>query len=431
MMALGSLFALVSVAFVLPGLSLLGTRDADPRRAWGEDGLDVGLGRLMTVVLRRPKTIAIATLLITAAVGLGGLWLEVETDFTRNFRSSSSVVKSYALVESNLGGAGVWDVYVPAPEKLSPEYLAKIRRLQRRLRTEIKTTGPEGSVAPGLTKVISLVDALDALDKMPLSFLRRFVPAEAQINLLNRQMPGIVPALRGVERDGGQHYYRIMLRSAERQPSQQKRQLIDDVTRISREEFAEAQVTGFFVLLTNIIDSLVRDQWLTFAVASGVIGLMMLVAFRSPALAVVAMIPNLLPMFLVTGVMGWLGLKINMGAAMIAAVSVGLSVDSSTHYIKSFLQFRGQDKGLEESLHLAHQSAGRAMTFSTLALFVGFSALCFSQFVPIIYFGALMCLSMLGGLAGNLVVLPLLLRLVSGDRRPRPSPMPAGSSAVR
>ena len=62
-------------------------------------------------------------------------------------------------------------------------------------------------------------------------------------------------------------------------------------------------------------------------------------------------------------------------------------------------------------------SVGRAAVFSTLALIVGFSVLCMSEFVPTIYFGSLVSLSMLGGLVGNLLVLPLLLRLTSRDSK--------------
>jgi len=217
----------------------------------------------------------------------------------------------------------------------------------------------------------------------------------------------------------GQYYARVMLRSLERQSSQEKQRLIQRVREISRETFPArenappARVTGYFVLLASLIDSMVRDQWLTFGIAAAAIWLMMLAAFRSLRLATVALAPNLLPILVITGLMGWLGLKINMGAVMIAAVSVGLAVDSSIHYISAFLRCRREGRSVRESLHVVQQSVGLAVTFSTLALVVGFSALCFSDFVPTIYFGVLVSLAMLGGMVGNLVLLPLLLNLVT------------------
>jgi predicted RND superfamily exporter protein len=213
-----------------------------------------------------------------------------------------------------------------------------------------------------------------------------------------------------------------MLRANERQSSQQKQQLIASATKISREVFpgseklARAEVTGFFVLLTNLIDSMLRDQWLTFGIATAAIGLMMLFAFGSPVLALVALIPNVLPILVVTGLMGWLGIKINMGAAMIAAVSMGLSVDAEIHYITMFRRLRQQGQSVCDALHNVQQSVGRAVVFSTLVLIIGFGALCLSDFIPTVYFGALVTLAFVGGLLGNLVVLPLLLRLVIRDK---------------
>ena len=102
----------------------------------------------------------------------------------------------------------------------------------------------------------------------------------------------------------------------------------------------------------------------------------------------------------------------NMGAAMIAAVSVGLSVDSSIHYGISFLRARRKGVSRREALEAAQQTVGRALIFATLALVLGFSSLCTSQFIPTVYFGGLVSLAMLGGLAGNLVVLPLLIQVV-------------------
>ena len=434
MMAVGSLLVVVSVALLLPALALMGRADPDPKRAWGEGFLDAGLDQLLRWVRRWPKTVVLTTLLVASAAAAGVYRLEVETDFTRNFRAGSPIVRSYQFVEKNLGGAGVWDVILPAPKRLNWDYVCRVRRLEDRLRTEVVVPGPDGRPVPGLTKVLSLADAVLAsasrdIGSVRLSSMRNAL-VRTSAKQIRRRMPVFVQTLyaedpqlkvAGAQVPGG-HCLRIMLRARESQPSAQKRRLIEQVERISREEFPPdddspgAQVTGFFVLLTNLIDSMVRDQWTTFGVAMVGIALMMMLALRSPLLALAALIPNALPIVVVTGLMGWLGLKINMGAAMIAAVSLGLSIDSSIHYITAFRRARGRQKPLEDALSAAHQTAGRAMVFSTLALIVGFSVLCISQFVPTVYFGVLVSLSMLGGLAGNLVVLPVLLTAITREK---------------
>lgn len=411
MMALASLVAIVSVSVVLPGLALWGHVDTDPKRAWGEGQLDLELHRIVRWVERWPKSVAALSIAIVGVATTGYLWLDVETDFTRNFRESSPIVKSYAFVETNLGGAGVWDTYVPAPPKLDWEFVDRLARLESRLRREVVVRDADGRLAPGLTKTLSLADALGSLS---MGSLRDSFDVELLLEQMESQLP-ILKALRGRDPQTGQNYVRIMLRARERQPSDQKNQLIQQVTSISRSEFPGAQVTGFFVLLTNLIDSMIRDQWITFAIATGTIGLMMMIVFRSVALALVGLVPNVLPNITVIGLMGWFNLKLNMGAAMIAAVSMGLAVDSSTHYIIEFLRARRRGLSLHEAIDRVHQSVGRANVFSTMAIVIGFSALCLSQFVPIIYFGVLVNLSILGGLGANLVLLPLLLRLVCRD----------------
>jgi predicted RND superfamily exporter protein len=292
--------------------------------------------------------------------------------------------------------------------------------LQGQLRTEVIVTDDQGRTVPGLTKVLSIVDGFDTVPPRPTNNLM----VRLKLRRLQQDLPEIAALLYAEDPEQpGKYFARIMLRANERQSAEQKQQLIADVTEISRKMFpgnesiAQAEVTGFFVLLTNLIDSMLRDQWTTFGIATVAIGLMMLVAFRSPVLAVVGLVPNILPILVLTGTMGWLGLKINMGAAMIAAVSMGLSVDAGIHYLTMFRRLRVEGKSVPDALYAVHQSVGRAVVFSTLALVIGFGSLCLSDFVPTIYFGVLVSLSFVGALLGNLVILPVLLRLVIFDKK--------------
>jgi predicted RND superfamily exporter protein len=415
MMVAGSLMVLVGVALLVPGLTLAGAGATQPHKpTWAEGQLDVGLLRLVEVVQRRPWLTGIASLLVASLAAAGSARLEVESDFTRNFRTGSRIVAWYEYVETRLGGAGVWDVLIPAPAQVDEKYLDRVRGLETKLR-EIRV--PANAAEPSLTKVISLVDALDAgREDRTLGAM----PAELRVQGMAAAMPTFMGALQGKD-EQGQRWLRIMLRARERQPAEQKRELIDTVTRLARDEFAgtgdapAAEVTGFFVLLTRLIESMLRDQWTTFGVATAAIFVMLWIGFRRLSWALIGLIPNALPIFALMGVMGWIGLKINMGAAMIAAVSMGLSVDSSIHYFAAFRRERALGRSVRQSLETVQKSVGRAMVVSTLALIVGFAVLCTSNFVPTVYFGALVSLAMLGGMAGNLIVLPLLLSVTDGE----------------
>ena len=431
MMVFGSLMAMFSLATLLPGLLLWGHRDMDPRHAWGDARLGNALRQIIDGVLERPKTVGAIALILGLAAAWGCARLEVETDFTKNFLPTSDIVKAYDLVETRLGGAGVWDVILPAPppEELNTRYLKRLRWLEYQLRQAVVVTDENGEAVPGLTKVMGLVDALDTVATP--RFVARDVIVRLKFKKLREKMPLVAASLYGEDPDQpGQHYFRVMLRAKERQSSADKRQVIDQVSKLSLKVFPgtdgqpPAQVTGFFVLLANMIDSVVSDQWTTFGIAIVAIGAIMALAFRSPRLALIALVPNVFPVLIVTGLMGWLGYKINMGAAMIAAVSMGLSVDSEIHYITAFQRLRRAGKSLHEVLHEVEQSVGCAVVFSTLTLMVGFGALCASEFVPTIYFGVLVSLSIFGGLFGNLVVLPVLLYLF--DTAPRETSVGSG-----
>ena len=102
-------------------------------------------------------------------------------------------------------------------------------------------------------------------------------------------------------------------------------------------------------------------------------------------------------------------MPVNIGTAMITSVSMGLTVDSTIHYITAFERAR-RTTSVTEALQIAHTGAGRAVVFASLALVAGFLVLTASRFVPLVYFGALLSLSMIGGIFGDLVLLPLLLR---------------------
>jgi len=423
MTAIGACMVLVASALAVPFLALAGRFDRDPRRAWGEGMLELGLDGLVKRIVRRPGLILAASGICVAAA-VAGMWrLEVETDFTRNFRRSSPIVSSYEMIESRLGGAGVWDVLVPATDPIDGTTLARLVRLEARLRSEVTSGAGDGAAA--LTKVMSVADVLDAISPVSIERLERtrlgnWLVAGA-IRLLEEQMPQLGRALIGRDPVDGSTWLRVMLRARERQPAAEKREIIGAVRRIVGEEFPSAaredarggEVTGFFVLLAQLIDQMLADQWFTFLLAAGGIFALLAIAFRSPLLAAVALVPNALPIFVVLGLCGWAGERVNMGTAMIAAVSMGLSVDSSIHYIAAFRRRLREGHAFEAALETAHQTAGRAMIFSTLALVVGFLALTTSGFIPTVSFGALSCLTLLGGLLGNLVVLPVLLALLA------------------
>jgi predicted RND superfamily exporter protein len=205
-----------------------------------------------------------------------------------------------------------------------------------------------------------------------------------------------------------------VLRSLEQQRAETRSQQIEDVRSIVQDfgdshELSAPTASGMFVLLTEIIQSLLQDQLRSFLWATAGIFLCMTAAFRSVRIGVISLFPNIFPVALLLGSLGWADVPVNIGTAMISSVSMGLTVDSTIHYIFAFERAR-KTMTVSEALQHAHASAGRAVVFAHMALIAGFLVLTASRFIPLVYFGGLMSLSMFWGVFGDLVLLPLLLR---------------------
>lgn len=410
MMTVGSGMVMVACMMVLPGGTLLGRWDADPRQTPSEHRLVAALHRL-TATLDRHHWILLVTNAVVLIIGSIGLAkLTIETDFSKNFRRTSPIVQALEFFETKLGGAGNWEVNFSVPEELDSTTIDKVRSLAEELR-ELKM--PDGTV---LTKVVSLADGIDFIPWLA----ARTLPAK--LDLLRDYQPEFIPSIYNTE----QHRMRIVLRSLERQPAEIKLQLIEKVRTAAQHHFPDAKVTGLYVLLANVITSLMDDQLTSFITSAVGIFVCVALATRSWAVGVIALFPNLFPLVLVVGGMGWCGVPINIGTAMIASVSFGLTVDASLHYLAEYLELRRAGCDHLAAVLATHGNVGRALVFSNLALIFGFAVLALSNFIPLVYFGVLVSLAMIGGLVGNLVLLPLLLHWIpiKVNRQPEATPDP-------
>ncbi len=423
MMALGSLVVLVAITVLLPGCLLFGRLPDEPPPSAADRYVGGILARITLWVEHHPKRVATVSLFVVLFAGLGFLRLRVETDFSKNFRASSPIVRSLNFVETRLGGAGTWEVNFAAPEELDAEYLDRVATFAERLRREFGTSGDESQHAGRLSKVTAITDGLSLIpERLPTTsfpFLKTATLNE-RLELLSSFQPEFISSLY----NPGQHRMRLVLRAYERQPSESKLQLIADVERLAHAEFAKLdpdaaapKATGLFVLLTFLIESLMDDQWTSFTVSTIGITSMMWFAFRSLPFGLMSLVPNLFPNVLVIGLMGWIGLPINIATAMIACVSMGLTVDSSIIYIDGYRRERARGLRVHEALHETHKHVGRALVYTNAGLMAGFSVLALSHFIPLVYFGLLVSLAMLGGLIGNLVFLPLLIGWWDGRKQ--------------
>ena len=413
MLSLASLLVFFVTATLVPGVVLWGRKPSDPGAAPGERQVERALETMMDWSLRRPWQVSLVATALLVFTLAGIFRIRTETDFTRNFRRSSDVATAYDFVEQRLGGAGTLNLEFSAAQGLNSELLEQLRTLETQLRQNTH-----------LTKVLGLVDVLDFFDAGATGSMTRLLDRvssvfgtpsglEAKLAVLNKQRPDLVPTFWHED----QKVMRIMLRAREQAPSETKDSLIAFVAQTAQNNMPESsgpdvvRVTGVYTLLNHLVSGLMSDQLHTFLLASVSVFTIMCLALRSIRLAIVGLVPKLGPVLMVLGAMGWLGVPIDMGTPMIASVSVGISVGFSIHYLYRYRQERIAGLSFDDALRSTHRRVGGAMVFSNLALVIGFAVLSLSNFVPTVHFSLLADVALIGGLAGNLLVLPLLLKL--------------------
>jgi hypothetical protein len=171
----------------------------------------------------------------------------------------------------------------------------------------------------------------------------------------------------------------------------------------------EVELTGILVMYNNVLQSLFQSQILTLGVVMLAIMMMFLALFRSLKIAIICIIPNAIAATFVLGVMGWLGIPLDIMTITIAAISVGIGVDNTIHYMHRFKREFPRIGNYRDTMFFCHNSIGRAMYFTSMTIVAGFSILALSNFIPTIVFGLLTSLAMLVALIGSLTLLPQLL----------------------
>ncbi|OSM04228.1 hypothetical protein MAIT1_04095 [Magnetofaba australis IT-1] len=170
------------------------------------------------------------------------------------------------------------------------------------------------------------------------------------------------------------------------------------------------QLSGMLVLYNNLLQSLFQSQILSLGAVFGAILVMFIILFRSIKLALVAIAPNLIAAPMVLGLMGFLGIPLDIMTITIAAISIGIGVDNTIHYVLRFRDELPADGDYGNAMHRAHGAIGLALYYTTLTIALGFSIMTLSEFMPTIYFGLLTALAMTIALLANLMVLPILLK---------------------
>ncbi|MFT5130385.1 MAG: putative RND superfamily exporter protein, partial [Rhodothermales bacterium] len=209
---------------------------------------------------------------------------------------------------------------------------------------------------------------------------------------------------------------RISLRVIDSLPELRRNELVKqiraDLVDICGLEPGQARLTGLVILYNNMLQSLFTSQIRTIGFTVAALMIMFMLLFRSALVSFIAIFPNVLASITVLGVMGLLGIPLDMMTITIVAICIGIAVDNTIHYIHRFKSELAVDGDYVAAMHRSHGSIGNAMSYTSITIIVGFSILALSNFIPSVLFGILTGVAMAMALIASLTLLPRLILLL-------------------
>jgi predicted RND superfamily exporter protein len=339
--------------------------------------------------------------------------IRVETKFIDYFRQSSEIYQGLDYIDNRMGGTTPLEVILTSE---TPGFFKTPEGL-----TALDAVGRFFDAVPETGNLRSLKTFVDEAKK------GRPRATDAQIlNLIFTMAPERVAEFVNKGKDKEKDYTRsrILVRMKETAPTLNRKKILGELeahlARLKEGPLKglEARPTGVFLLYAHMLDTYWPNTKKTFVLATAAIWIMLTLLFRSPIMAALVILPEMLPVVLVLGVMGLTGIALDMVTVIIASVALGIGIDAAIQYAVRFRSELVRTNGdIAQAIQRSHATIGRAILIATSIVFAGFAMLCFSQFVPTIYFGLFTGLAILMGLFASLTTLPASFLLLKYPRR--------------
>ena len=184
-------------------------------------------------------------------------------------------------------------------------------------------------------------------------------------------------------------------------------------------EFGEITTTGTLKMFTQTILLLMESLAVSYTIAGVVITLLMILLLGSVRIGLLSMIPNLAPIMITLGVMGWLGIKLDMSNMLVGTIAIGLAVDDTIHFFHNFRSYYTLRKNAAEAIRDTMLSTGRAMFFTTLVLVTGFMFFAFASLTNLVHFGILISSTLVLALLADMLLAPAMMELITRTPRGR------------
>ena len=363
-------------------------------------------------------------IIILSLIGISRL--EVENSFINYFSKNTEIYKGMKLIDEELGGTTPLEVILKFPKKeksktddefedwgdeddqneekywFTKDKIDKIALVHNYL---------DG--LPQVGKVLSFSSIIDVAtllnNNKPLGTL--------EMGVLYSKIPDsikteIIDPYISIENNEA----RINLRIIDSQENLRRNDLIKKINYDLQNKLGlekkEFKLAGVLILFNNLLQSLFKSQILTLGLVMIGIFTMFLILFRNIKLSLIGVVPNFIAAFFILGIIGLLGIPLDMMTITIAAITIGIAVDNSIHYIYRFKEEFYNSNDYNKTLEMCHATVGRAILNTSITIVFGFSILVLSKFIPTIYFGIFTGLAMLLAMISVLTLLPSLILLI-------------------
>ena len=376
------------------------------------------------LALNSRKIIYVVCVLVVCFGVYGISKIKVENSFIGYFKESTQIRQGMQIIDTKLGGTIPVDVIVkfkeiePKQEKSDEkddfesefENDAKSAKYwfnsyHTRIAEKVHDYLKEQNFVGNVSSLATLIKAIKELnngvsDDFLLAAMYEKLPLEYKNILLSPYV--------SVENDELRFSLRIIDSDSELRRNEFLKELRAGLAKLTKNDNVSIEVAGMMVLYNNMLQNLLSSQVDTFGLTVAILFVIFCFVFRSIKLATIAIVSNLIPLCTLFGVMGFFGIPLDVMSITIAAISIGIGVDDIIHYIHRFKE-ELLTKDVFESIKAAHTSIGYAMYYTSFTIFLGFSVMITSNFIPTIYFGLLTDLVMVFMLLGALIILPSLI----------------------
>ena len=424
MMTLGLVVSLIVTFLLLPSLINLLSSD-------NEIGLKDTEKSLITSILgsftKNNKIIIFGSTVLVIIFSIIGIFkLEVENSFINYFDRETEIYKGMKKIDDDLGGTTPLNVILKFPKKTEN---VKVEEDEFDEWEEENDANEDKAkywfTRDKMDKIIKVHDYLDSLPEIGkvLSFgsilrvaedLNKKELQSLEIAVLYSKIPTeikseIISPYISVNADEA----RISVRIKDSLKDLRRNDLIEKInselnTKLGFEK-EEYKLAGVLILFNNLLQSLFKSQILTLGIVILGIFIMFFILFRNIVLSLIGVVPNFIAAFFILGIIGLLGIPLDMMTITIAAITIGIAVDNSIHYIYRFKEEFKKIQNYDKTLDRCHSTVGIAILNTSITIVFGFSILVLSNFIPTIYFGVFTGIAMLLAMISVLTLLPKLI----------------------